>query len=837
MFVNIGGTWRRVTDAFINIGGTWRRVGQAFVNISGTWRSFWSGGTLSPQFSVTISQATNATTGLVTLTGTNYYWSPGPPSLTYRFQWWNGTSWSDISTNTAINPSFGSSTSYTQLLQSTGPSIYVQPNQLNRFRFKVDATYGTQSATSISPETTVQGPTNVTLTAGTAAVTSVPLSWSASTGANRYMIYYSTDNSIFSLYAGTNSLSATVSGLTSNTLYYFKVIPITGTTNSTGYFGSYSNTVTATTLADLANTAIPTISGTVKEGQTVSGSNGSWNVTPDSYLYQWLYFDQIGAGYEGYIPISGATSASYAIPSNYRSIYGTSIRFRVTAVKSGYTSTNAYSSAATVAALATVPDAPTGASGTNVGTNRPYGNGAVNLSWTAPVNTGGVSLTGYKIQYQVPSVSPAWFNWSASTTDTSSTSITLTGLGSLGYKFRIYAVNSVGQSISASETTTISITTVPQAPTIGTATTFNGFVAVTYTTGATGGSSITTYTATSSPGSATGTASSGSIIVGGLTHNQAYTFTVTATNANGTSLASSASNTAYGVNIGAPSVTSSSVSGRNITLNFIAGTNSTSTRAFVNGNLDGSTTGTSYTFVLPANSTTYSLGLAGRGTVNGVTYDSSTTTGSYTTGAASTAPTGGSASISGTATSGQVLTLSKTDATASPNPSASWVWQRNDGGFGGGTYTTRQTGGSTYTLGSFDVGYSIRVIVTWSNGVAPNQVVTTNAIGPISAASVSAPGTPTGVGLTGSGVVSWIASTGSPTSYEIEFYTAQSSTGTNAAPTGATGYTVTGISSSPYQLVSPYASPNNWARVRVRARNSGGASAYSGWVPSATTYT
>ncbi len=235
---------------------------------------------------------------------------------------------------------------------------------------------------------------------------------------------------------------------------------------------------------------------------------------------------------------------------------------------------------------------------------------------------------------------------------------------------------------------------------------------------------------------------------------------------------------------------------------------------------------------MPANSTTYSLGLAGRGTVNGVTYDSSTTTGSYTTGAASTAPTGGSASISGTATSGQVLTLSKTDATASPNPSASWVWQRNDGGFGGGTYTTRQTGGSTYTLGSFDVGYSIRVIVTWSNGVAPNQVVTTNAIGPISAPAVSAPATPTGVGLTGSGVVSWTASSGA-TSYEIEFYTAQSSTGTSAAGP----YTVTGISSSPYQLVSPYASPNNWARVRVRARNSGGASAYSGWVPSATTYT
>lgn len=101
----------------------------------------------------------------------------------------------------------------------------------------------------------------------------------------------------------------------------------------------------------------------------------------------------------------------------------------------------------------------------------------------------------------------------------------------------------------------------------------------------------------------------------------------------------------------------------------------------------------------------------------------------------------------------------------------------------------------------------------------------------------TAPAAPTGVTLSGSGAVTWTASTGSPTSYEIEFFTASSSTGANAAPATATGYTVTGISASPYQLVSPYGGTNaTWARVRVRARNAAGASAYSAWVPSATTY-
>jgi hypothetical protein len=41
---------------------------------------------------------------------------------------------------------------------------------------------------------------------------------------------------------------------------------------------------------------------------------------------------------------------------------------------------------------------------------------------------------------------------------------------------------------------------VPQAPTIGTATAGSGSATVTYTGNATGGSAITGYTATSSPG-------------------------------------------------------------------------------------------------------------------------------------------------------------------------------------------------------------------------------------------------------------------------------------------------------------------------------------------------
>ena len=85
----------------------------------------------------------------------------------------------------------------------------------------------------------------------------------------------------------------------------------------------------------------------------------------------------------------------------------------------------------------------------------------------------------------------------------------------------------------------------PDAPTIGTAVAGNAQATVSFTAPSSdGGSAITSYTATSSPDGITGTISqsgSGSITVTGLTNGIAYTFTVTATNAIGTSTASAPS--------------------------------------------------------------------------------------------------------------------------------------------------------------------------------------------------------------------------------------------------------------------------------------------------------
>ena len=85
--------------------------------------------------------------------------------------------------------------------------------------------------------------------------------------------------------------------------------------------------------------------------------------------------------------------------------------------------------------------------------------------------------------------------------------------------------------------------TVPDAPTIGSATGANGQVSVSFTAPASnGGDPITSYTVTSSPGGITATGTSSPIYIGGLANNTAYTFTVTATNISGNSVPSAASN-------------------------------------------------------------------------------------------------------------------------------------------------------------------------------------------------------------------------------------------------------------------------------------------------------
>ena len=175
---------------------------------------------------------------------------------------------------------------------------------------------------------------------------------------------------------------------------------------------------------------------------------------------------------------------------------------------------------------ATIPGAPTSVSAV-------AGNAQATVSFTAPANDGGATITGYTV-----TSSPGGF-----TATGSASPLTVTGLtNGTAYTFTVVATNSVGNSVSSSASSPVTPVTVPGAPTSVSAVAGNAQATVSFTAPASnGGAAITGYTVTSSPGGFTATGSASPLIVTGLTNGTEYTFTVVATNSVGNSAASSAS--------------------------------------------------------------------------------------------------------------------------------------------------------------------------------------------------------------------------------------------------------------------------------------------------------
>lgn len=174
---------------------------------------------------------------------------------------------------------------------------------------------------------------------------------------------------------------------------------------------------------------------------------------------------------------------------------------------------------------------------TDVGTGRAFNNGAIDVT-VLPNSDGGLP-TSYTVTSTPGSI-----------VTTGASPLRVTGLNSnTSYTFTATASNDYGSTSSVSATSSsATATTVPQAPTISTPTVVAGTafggspsLDVPFSANGTGGKAITSYTVTSSPGSFTATGASSPLRVSGLTGGTNYTFTVTATNANGTSLPSSAS--------------------------------------------------------------------------------------------------------------------------------------------------------------------------------------------------------------------------------------------------------------------------------------------------------
>jgi hypothetical protein len=170
------------------------------------------------------------------------------------------------------------------------------------------------------------------------------------------------------------------------------------------------------------------------------------------------------------------------------------------------------------------PLTPVSVSATDVGTNRSFNNGAATVTFSLP--GGSPAATSFTV-----TSSPGGF-----TATGASSPLTVQGLQSeTSYTFTVTATNASGTSAASSASAAVTATTVPQAPTasaanVGTNRAFGNGAATITASAVSGGKTVSSF-------SASGVSGASPLTVQSLAGGTAYTFSVTATNANGTSTA------------------------------------------------------------------------------------------------------------------------------------------------------------------------------------------------------------------------------------------------------------------------------------------------------------
>ncbi len=550
--------------------------------------------------------------------------------------------------------------------------------------------------------------------------------------------------------AGSTSLSHLVTGLTNGTAYTFTVTA----TNAAGN-GPASNASTPVTPAAApgAPTAVTATAGNAQAlvSFTPPASNGSaitgYTVTSNS-----------SGGAAGTDANAGSTSTAHTVTGLTNGIAYT---FTVTATN--VAGTGLPSGASNPVTPAAVPGAPT------IGTAT-AGNAQATVSFTAPTSTGGSAITGYT----VTSNPSGGFDTGSGTT---STTHIVTGLtnGTL-YTFTVTAANAAGNSLPSGSSNGVTPNGIPGAPTGVTATAGNAQALVTFSTPASnGGSAITGYTVTSYPaGGADGNAGSTSLshTLTGLANGTPYTFTVTATNADGTGPASGASNPVTPAAVPGPptgvsatagnaqaavsftppaSTGGSAITGYTVTSSPPGGSDGNAGTTSTTHTVTGLTNGTAYTFTVTA------ANAAGNSLPSGASN-------SVTPAAAPGAPT------IGTATAGNAQATVIFMAPTSTGGSA----------ITGYTVISNPAGGLDTASGTTSTSHTV---IGLTNGTGYTFTVTaTNAAGTGPPSSASSLVTPSGV----PGPPTGISATAGNTQASVSF-TPPASTGGSAI----TGYTVT----------------------------------------------
>jgi hypothetical protein len=520
-----------------------------------------------------------------------------------------------------------------------------------------------------------------------------------------------------------------------------------------------------------ANSALPTISGTVVVGQTLSSTTGSWTNLPTSYAYQWLQCSSTGGSC---VSISSATASTYTLQ---RADLGKTIRVSVVASNDAGASPAATSAqTAKVAGIAPQNTAPptfspmTGLSSGSTVTETSNG------TWSATP-----TVSSYAYQWQ-SCTSPTDTSTCSDISGATATTYALTD-AQLGTAVRLgvratnvcssgcgstWAYSAAGDVAAATsapvnttlpavsgsavggQTLTASNGTWSNSPTGyayqwsrcdstgGSCASISGATAAAYTlvSADVGKTLRVTVTASNAAGSGSATSTQTGKVSGTLPQNtSAPTFTPTT----GLAVDTTVSLVSKGTWTGIPTPTKWTYQWQSCT-----DPGSPASCANIAG-----ATATSYTVASTDAGKYIRLGVSGGNTCSvgcGTTVAYSAESGGAV---ASGAPANTSApTILGTAQTGQVLTATTGNWTNSPS-SYAYQWQLCDSG-GAGCAAISGQATSSYTIQQTDAGHAIRVQVTAANSFgsagavsAPTAPVATGPPPPVNTTAPTIGGTPT----------------------------------------------------------------------------------------------
>lgn len=155
-----GSQWKNMKSAYIRSGSQWKTITKAYIRSGLQWKLFFTSGSYGaePSIAQTVTLTTNSSSMPATLTGTNYRWT-NASTLTYKFQYYDGTQWLTgngvNASGTITNPSVGSSN--TKTYSPVSADFPSNVNSTVSFRFMVTAinTSVTPNLTTISTSSSV----------------------------------------------------------------------------------------------------------------------------------------------------------------------------------------------------------------------------------------------------------------------------------------------------------------------------------------------------------------------------------------------------------------------------------------------------------------------------------------------------------------------------------------------------------------------------------------------------------------------------------------------------------------------------------------------------------